>query len=61
MRLHREVVDGPFLEMFKALVDEPLSNAVWWKVVLLMAGMLELGDIWGPFHTKAFYDYMIGF
>jgi len=30
--LPREVMDSPFLEVFKARLDRTLSNLVWWKV-----------------------------
>ena len=44
-RLPREVVDAPSLEAFKARLDGALSNLVWWKVSLPMAGALELEDV----------------
>ena len=44
-RLPREVLDSPSLEVFKARLDETLSNMVWWKVSLPMAWVLELEDI----------------
>ena len=44
-RLPREAVDAPSLEVFKARLDGPLSNLVWWKMSLLMAGGLELNDL----------------
>ena len=44
-RLPREVVDAPSLEGFKARLDGALSNLVWWKVSLPMAGGLELDDL----------------
>jgi len=37
-RLPREAVDMPSLEMFKAGLDGALSNLVWQKVSLPMAG-----------------------
>jgi len=37
-RLPREVVDASSLEVFKARVDGALSNLVWGKVSLPMAG-----------------------
>jgi len=40
-RLPREAVAAPSLEVFKARLDEALSNLVWWKVSLPMAGGLE--------------------
>jgi len=44
-RLPREAVGVPSLAVFKARLDGALSNLVWWKVSLLMAGGLELGDL----------------
>jgi len=44
-RLSEEVVAAPSLEVFKARLDGALSNLVWWKVSLLMAGGLALGDL----------------
>ena len=44
-RLPREVVDAPSLEVFKARLDEALSNLIEWKVSLPMAGGLELDDL----------------
>jgi len=41
-RLPREAVAAPSLEMLKARLDGALSNLVWWKVSLPMAGGLEL-------------------
>ena len=43
-RLPREAV-APSLEVFKARLDETLSNLVWWKVSLPMTGGLELNDL----------------
>jgi len=37
-RLPREAVAAPSLEVFKARLDRPLSNLVWGKVLLPMAG-----------------------
>jgi len=37
-RLPREAVDAPSLAVFKARLDGALSNLVWWKMSLLMAG-----------------------
>ncbi|GAB0183615.1 mitochondrial enolase superfamily member 1 [Grus japonensis] len=45
-RLPREIVEAPFLEVFKARLDEALGK---WRVSLPAAGGLELGDLWGPF------------
>jgi len=44
-RLPKEAVAAPSLEGFKATLDRALSNLVWWKVSLPMAGGLELGDL----------------
>jgi len=44
-RLPREAVDVPFLEVFKARLDGALSNLVWWKLSLPMAGGLELDGL----------------
>ncbi|KAK4815546.1 hypothetical protein QYF61_003638 [Mycteria americana] len=38
-RLPREVVDAPFLAVFKARLDGALSNLVWWKVSLPWQGV----------------------
>ena len=40
-RLPREAVASPSLAVFKARLDGALSNLVWWKVSLLVAGGLE--------------------
>jgi len=44
-RLRREVVDAPSLEVFKARLDRALSNLVWWKLSLPVAGGLEPDDL----------------
>ena len=44
-RLPREAVDAPSLAVFKARLDGALSNRVYWKVSLPMAGGLELDDL----------------
>jgi len=44
-RLPREAVAAPSLTVFKARLDGALSNLVWWKMSLLMAGGLQLGDL----------------
>jgi len=44
-RLPREAVGAPCLAVFKARLDGALSNLVWWKVSLPMAGELELDDL----------------
>jgi len=38
--LPREAVAAPSLAVFKARLDGALSNLVWWKVSLSMAGVL---------------------
>jgi len=38
-KLPREVVAAPSLVVFKARLDGALSNLVWWKVSLPMAGV----------------------
>jgi len=40
--LPREAVAAPSLAVFKGRLDGALSNLVWWKMSLLMAGGLEL-------------------
>jgi len=55
-RLPREAVAACSLEVFKARLDGALSNLVWWKVSLLMAGGLEPDDPQGPFQPKPFYN-----
>jgi len=44
-RLPREAVDAPSPAVFKARFNGALSNLVWWKVSLPMAGGLELDDL----------------
>jgi len=44
-RLPREAVAAPSLVLFKARLDGALSNPVWWKMFLLMAGRLEPDDL----------------
>jgi len=44
-RLPRETVAAPSLAVFKARLDGALSNLVWWKMSLLMAGGLEPDDL----------------
>jgi len=39
-----EVVAAPSLAVFKVRLDRALSNLVWWKVSLPMAGGLEPDD-----------------
>jgi len=52
-------VDGPFLDVFKARLDVALSNLVWWKLSLPMAGGMELDILSGIFQPKPVYDSMI--
>jgi len=44
-RLPREAVAATSLTVFKARLDGALSNLVWWKMSLLMAGGLETHDL----------------
>jgi len=44
-RLPRAAVAAPSLAGFKARLDGALSNLVWWKMSLLMAGGLEPDDL----------------
>jgi len=44
-RFPRDIVDAPSLEVFKARLNWTLSNQVWWKIFLPMAGGLELDDL----------------
>jgi len=44
-RLPREAAAAPSLEVFKARLDGALSNLVWWKMSLLVAGGLEPDDL----------------
>ena len=58
-RLPREVVDAPFLEVFRAGLDEVLSNLVEWEVSLPIAGGLKLDDLKWSLQPKPFHDSMI--
>jgi len=58
-RLHREVVDAPSLETFKARLDGALSNLVWLKMSLLTAGGLCWMASEGPVQPKAFCGSVI--
>jgi len=40
-RVPRDVVDAPSLEKFKARLDGALSNLIWLKISLLIAGGLD--------------------
>jgi len=44
-RLPREAVNALSLAVFKARLEGALSNLVWWKMSLLMAGGLEPDDL----------------
>jgi len=37
-RLPREVLDAPALEVLKVTLDRALSNMIYWKITLPMAG-----------------------
>ena len=50
------VVDAPFLKLFKAKRHGALGWPSAWSATLLMAGGLELDDLWGPFKSKPFND-----
>ena len=58
-RLPKEVVDAPSLEAFKARLDVALGSLVWWLATLHIAGGLKLGDSYGPFQPRSFYDSVI--
>jgi len=58
-RLPKEAVDAPFLEAFKARLDVALGSLLWWLATLPMAGGLKLGDHYGPFQPRPFYDSII--
>ena len=49
--LPKEVVDAPSLEAFKARLDVALTT-------LHIAGGLKLGDHYGPFQPRPFYNSM---
>ena len=57
--LPREAVALPSLAVFKARLNGALSNLVWWKMSLSMAGRLKLDDVSGPFQPKPFCDSVI--
>jgi len=40
-KLHREVVDALSLEAFKVRLDGALSNLIWLKIALYVAGDLD--------------------
>jgi len=44
-RVLREVVDVPSLEAFKVRLGGVLSNLIYWKVSLPIAGGVELDDL----------------
>jgi len=44
-RLPREVIEAPSLETFQAKLDGALSNLVWLKMSLLIAGRVGLDDL----------------
>jgi len=55
-RLPREVVGAPSLEAFQARLDGALSNLMWVKMSLLMAGGLDQMTFKGPFLPKPSRD-----
>ena len=55
----KEVVDGPYLETFKARLDVALGSLVSWLVTLHIAVGLKLDDHCGPFQPRPFYDSII--
>jgi len=57
--LPREVVDAPSLETFKARLDGALSNLVYWKMSLLIAGGLYWMTFKCPFQPKLYCDSVI--
>jgi len=58
-RLPREVVGAPSLETFQARLDGALSNLIWLKMSLLMAGGLDWMAFKGPFPPELFKGSMI--
>jgi len=48
-RLSRETVDVPLLEVFKARLDGAMSNLVWLKMFLSMAGGMDQTIFKGPY------------
>ena len=59
-RLPREVGDVPSLETSQARLDGALSNLIWVKMSLLVAGGLDQTASKGPFPPKAFCDAVTG-
>jgi len=55
-RLPREAVAAPSLAVLKARLDGAWSTLGWWKMSLLMAGGMELNNLYGPFQPKPFCD-----
>ncbi|KAK4811235.1 hypothetical protein QYF61_022138 [Mycteria americana] len=51
-RLPREVVDAPSLETFKARLDGALSNLIYLKMSLLIAGGRKHGEGCCKFHSR---------
>jgi len=58
-KLPSEAAAAPSLAGFKVRLDRALSNLIYWKLSLPMAGGLELDDLQGPFQPKPFYDSAI--
>ena len=60
-RLPREVLDAPYLEVFKTRLDGALGNLVYyqmWRLAALPvpfpAGKMEADDPWGLFQPTPF-------
>lgn len=49
-------MDASSLEMFKARLDDTLSNSIKWLTSLSKAGRLELDVLYGPLQIKPPYD-----
>ena len=48
-RLPRDAVDDPSLETFKPRLDQAMSNMIWLRVSLFIAGQLDQITFKGPF------------
>jgi len=57
-KLPREVVDSPFMEMFKILLDAYLCDLLQGTFCRVPAG-LDSGISWGPFQPLQFCDSVI--
>lgn len=58
-RVPREMVDDLSLETFWVRLDGVLSNLLWLKMPLLIAGRLNEMSFGSSFQPKLFYDSMI--